>query len=106
MRVSLREHIEAQRAAEKERTNILFGMAWGLAAWVYLELGRRQKIGETREESRRKWVDTELNHLNEGEIGHRERTVGVQSVGRLIIGAATVAAALVGVIVLFASHTI
>lgn len=104
--VSLREHIEARQAAEKERTNILFGMAWGLAAFVYFELGRRQKISETREESRRKWVDTELNHLNEGEIGHRERSVGVQSVGRLLVGVGSVAAGLAAIIVLFASHVI
>jgi hypothetical protein len=101
-----RKHAEALRAADKERLYTLFAVATSISLFVFHELGRRQAIGERHEEERREWVDTRLGELAEGEVGHRERTRGVQNVGRVLIGAATITVAVVALVGLFASHTI
>jgi hypothetical protein len=104
--IRLRQHLAIVQAAERDRTNTLVAMAASLAIFVYFELGRRQRLGEAREETRRAWVDGQLSELRDGELGHRERAAGVRNIGRLLVGAATVAVALVALVGLLASHTI
>lgn len=94
--ISDRAHFAALLRAERERASLLFAAAWGLAAFVYFELGRRQRLGETREESRRRFVDGELARLGEGELGHVARAEQVQKFGRILVGLATVALGYVG----------
>jgi hypothetical protein len=66
------------RRIERERTNLLFSIAAGMAAFVYHEMGRRQGLGETREEARRTYVDNELGELRRGVDGAKARAEGAQ----------------------------
>jgi hypothetical protein len=104
--ISMRRHLEAVLRAERERTNILFTVALSVGVFVYYELGRRQRVGEAREESRRTWVDSEIGRLNDGQLGQRERAAGVLNLGRVLVGVGTIAAGVAAVIALYATHAI
>lgn len=84
----------------------MFAVAAGMAAFVYYELGRRQKLQEDRDERRREWVDDHINKLEEDGLGHRERSAGVRNVGKALVGMAVVGATIVAAIALFATHAI
>jgi hypothetical protein len=94
--ISTRRYLETLLRGERDRMNLLFVAAWGLAAFVYYELGRRQRVGESREEHRRNYVDGELNRLRQGLDAHAQRAEGVRNVGRTAVGLATLVLGYVG----------
>jgi len=94
------------RVDDRRFVQTLFGIAASIGAFTYYEMGRRQRLAETREEKRRDWVDAQLARLSEGELGHRERSETVRSIGKIIVGAATVIVGVVALAGLFAAHTL
>jgi hypothetical protein len=61
------------RRLERTRTDLLFSISLLIGTFTYYELGRRQRLGEAREEKRREWVDGKLAELGDSALGHRER---------------------------------
>lgn len=95
--ISQRRYLEALLHAEEKRTNILFSIASAIGIFVYYELGRRQKVNETREEARRTWVDSKISDLDNITLGHRERSEQISRFGKMLVSIATIA---VGVVAL------
>lgn len=61
------------RRLEQTRTDLLFAISTLIGTFTFYELGRRQRLGESREEKRREWVDEQIKLLQDAELGHRER---------------------------------
>jgi hypothetical protein len=91
---------------QRERETILFSIPMALFLWLFYEMNRRQTLGETREESRRLWVDGEIARLSDGELGHRERSEGIRNIGRVIAWGATVVIGVAALLSLFAAHVL
>ncbi len=105
--ISNKEHLKALMQVEHDRMTILFAIPTAMILFLFMEMGRRQRIGEAREESRRVWVDGQLSKLNEDAIGHRERSQGIQNIFRALAVAATIAVGIVAIIgLLLSSHAI
>lgn len=96
--VSTREHLRALLDAERRRINLAIGVAWSAIAFVYYEMGRRQRLGEERETTRREYVDDELAKLNNDALAHRERATGRASIGRTFVTIAGVALTVVTIL--------
>jgi hypothetical protein len=47
--------------ADKERTSILFSVAFGWAMFVFIEMGRRQRVREAEDDARRNYIDGKLS---------------------------------------------
>lgn len=110
------------RAADRERINLLAGGSLLLAAFFVNETWRRLKdlnhaheqavevqhtyVTQERHESDIESVEQKVETLRDDSLGHRGRSEGVASVGRLVVAAVASLGVVLTFVVLLANHSI
>ena len=93
--------------SERRRVNALLAVVAAMAAFVWLELGRRLGLAQRLGDERDGRIDTEIAALTADQLGHAGRTQGVSSVFKTASAIALTVAALIAIFVpLFATHVI
>lgn len=93
--------------SERRRVNALLLVVAAMAAFVWLELGRRLGVMAAVASARGQVVDSRLDTLTGDQLSHAGRTQGVSSVFKTASAIALTCAALIAIFVpLLATHTI
>jgi hypothetical protein len=93
--------------SERRRVNALLGVVFLVAAFVWLELGRRLGFSGRVADERATVVNTRLDTLTSDQLGHEGRSQGVSSVFKAAATLLSTFAVLIAIFVpLIATHTI
>ena len=93
--------------AERRRVNTLLMIVAAMAAFVWLELGRRLGLAQRLSDERDNRIDLQISTLTADQLGHAGRTQGVSSVFKAAATVLSTFAVLIAIFVpLIATHTL